>query len=70
MESRYLRNANDNKNIYNINGNSYDAIDNEKATMITIYLHVNSFQQQINNWGVMLWLCFKFDWQFNVTLII
>ena len=32
MESRYLRNANDNTN--NINGNSYDAIDNEKATMI------------------------------------
>ena len=35
MESRYLRNANDNKNnICNIKGNSYDAIDNEKATMI------------------------------------
>ena len=52
MESRYIRNANDNKsNIYNMNGNNYDAIDNEKATMIfdDNYISLCQFISTTNN---------------------
>ena len=73
MESIYLGNANVNKsNSYNMNGNNYNAIDNEKSTMLfddNYMFYANSFQLRINKWGVMLGLYFKFDWQFKVTLV-